>query len=31
MAYGLKYSQYITKGGATIQIRVYVKDYSGAS
>ena len=31
MAYGLKYSQYISKGGAEVQIRVYVKDWAGAS
>ena len=31
MAYGLKYSQYLEKGGSTLQIRVYVDGYSGAS
>ena len=31
MAYGLKYTQYLEKGGARLQIRVYAKDWSGAS
>ena len=31
MAYGLKYSQYITRGGATLQIRVYEKNYNGTA
>lgn len=29
--YGLKYSQYLEQGGVRLQIKVYVKDYSGAS
>lgn len=31
MAYGLKYTQYLEKGGAQLQIRVYAKDWTGAS
>jgi len=31
MAYGLKYTQYIEKGGAQVQIKVYEKDWAGAS
>ena len=31
MAYGLKYTQYIEKGGALVQIKVYEKDWAGAS
>ena len=31
MAYGLKYTQYLEKGGAQLQIRVYAKDWNGAS
>lgn len=31
MAYGLKYTQYIERGGAQVQIKVYEKDWAGAS
>lgn len=31
MAYGLKYTQYIEKGGALVRINVYEKDWTGGS
>ena len=31
MAYGLKYTQYISKGNTTLRINVYAKDWTGAT
>lgn len=31
MAYGLKYTQYISKGGTTLRVNVYAKDWAGAT
>lgn len=31
MAYGLKYTQYISKGGTTLRVNVYAKDWTGAT